>query len=101
MSKAGLEAITKTHAMAYAPFGVRVNAVAPSFIDTNLYRGSGMTETEYEALKVRAQNNIPMARLGTATEVAKVIIFLTCEQATKMTGHILKVDGGKAQTSRG
>ena len=42
-----------------------------------------------------------MARLGTATEVAKVIIFLTCEQATKITGHIMKVDGGKAQTSRG
>ena len=101
MSKAGLEAITKSSAMEFAPFGIRVNAVAPSFIDTNLYRGSGMSEAEYEALKVRAKNNIPMARLGTTTEVAKVIIFLTCEQATKITGHIMKVDGGKAMTSRG
>ena len=43
MSKAGLEAITKSSAMEFAPFGIRVNAVAPSFIDTNLYRGSGMS----------------------------------------------------------
>lgn len=101
MSKAGIEMLTKSTAMELAPFGIRVNAVAPAFIDTNLYRASGMTEPELDALKIRATNNIPMARIGTTAEVAKAIIFLTSEHATKMTGHIMKVDGGKALTSRG
>ena len=101
MSKAGLEMLTKSSAMELAPFGIRVNAVAPSFIDTNLYRSSGMSEPELDALKIRATNNIPMARVALATEVAKAIIFLTSEHATKMTGHIMRVDGGKALTTRG
>lgn len=101
MSKAGIEALTKSSAMELAPFGIRVNAVAPSFIDTNLYRSSGLSEPEIDALKIRAKNNMPMARLGLATEVAKAIIFLTSEHATKITGHIMRVDGGRTLTSRG
>lgn len=64
MSKAGIEMLTKSTAMELAPFGIRVNAVAPSFVDTNLYRASGMSEPELDALKIRATNNIPMARIG-------------------------------------
>mmetsp|Transcript_17363 Transcript_17363/g.21906 ORF Transcript_17363/g.21906 Transcript_17363/m.21906 type:complete len:219 (+) Transcript_17363:560-1216(+) len=101
MSKAGVEALTKSSAMELAPFGIRVNAVAPSFVDSNLYRCSGLSEPEIDALKIRAKNNMPMARIGLATEIAKAIIFLTSEHATKMTGHIMKVDGGRALTTRG
>ena len=101
MSKAGIEALTKCSAMELAPFGIRVNAVAPSFVDTNLYRASGLSEPEVDALKIRARNNMPMARLGLANEVSKAIIFLTSEHATKMTGHIMKVDGGRSLSSRG
>ena len=101
MSKAGLEALTKSSAMELAPFGIRVNAVAPSFIDTNLYRSSGLNENEIDALKIRAKNNMPMARLGLANEIAKSIIFLTSEHSIKMTGHIMRVDGGRALTGRG
>ena len=101
MSKAGVEALTKCSAMELAPFGIRVNAVAPSFVDTNLYRSAGLTEPEVDALKIRARNNMPMARLGQTNEIAKAIIFLTSEHATKMTGHIMRVDGGRALTSRG
>ena len=101
MSKAGVEALTKSSSMELAPFGIRVNAVAPSFVDTNLYRSSGLTEPEIDALKIRARNNMPMARLGLANEVAKAIIFLTSEHASKITGHIMRVDGGRALASRG
>ena len=93
--------LTKSAAMELAPFGIRVNAVAPSFIESNLYRAAGMTEPELDALKIRAGNNIPMNRVGNATEVAKAIIFLTSEHGTKITGHIMKVDGGKSLTTRG
>jgi len=81
MSKAGVEALTRSSAMELAPFGIRVNAVAPSFVDTNQYRASGLAEAEVDALKLRAKNNMPMARLGQANEVAKAIIFLTSEHA--------------------
>ena len=101
MSKAGVEALTKAAAMEVAPFGIRVNAVAPSFVETNLYRASGMTEPEIDALRIRAKNNMPMARVASAAEVAKAVIFLTSEHGTKITGHIMRVDGGKALTSRG
>ena len=80
MSKAGLEMLTQSSAMELAPFGIRVNAVAPSFVDTNLYRAAGLTEPEIDALKIRAADNIPMARISNSIEVAKSIIFLTSEQ---------------------
>ena len=80
MSKAGVEMLTQASAMELAPFGIRVNCVAPSFVETNLYRSAGMSEPELDALKKRATNNIPMNRVGAALEVAMAIIFLTSEQ---------------------
>ena len=60
MSKAGLEMMTKASAMELAPLAIRVNGVAPSYVDTNLYRYAGLTEPELDALKKRAEVNIPM-----------------------------------------
>ena len=59
MSKAGVEMFTKSSAMELAPFGVRVNCVAPSFVDTNLYRYADLTDVEYDQLKKRAAANHP------------------------------------------
>ena len=80
MTKAGIDMLTKSAAMELAPFGIRVNGVAPTFTDTNLYRYAGITETEYESLKARATKNIPMNKMGKDYEVAKAIIFLTSEK---------------------
>ena len=101
MTKAGLEMFTKCAALELAPLGIRVNAVAPATIDTNLYRYTGMSELEYNQFKQRTANNIPLKRFGKVEEVAKAIIFLTSEHASKITGHIMKVDGGKTLTMSG
>jgi NAD(P)-dependent dehydrogenase (short-subunit alcohol dehydrogenase family) len=101
MTKAGLEMLTKCSALELAPLGIRVNAVSPATIDTNLYRYTGMTEQEYQNFKSRAAKNIPLQRIATVEDVAKAVIFLSSEQASKITGHILKVDGGKSLTSSG
>jgi len=60
MSKAGLDMLTKASAMELAPFGIRVNAVAPSVVDTNLYRYSGLNDEENDAFMKRAAANIPI-----------------------------------------
>lgn len=80
MCKAGVEMFTKSCALELAPFGIRVNAVAPSFVSSNLYRVTGMNEPELDSLTNRVIKNIPMGRVGTSPEVAKAIIFLTSEQ---------------------
>jgi len=97
MAKAGLEMMTKSVAMELAALGVRVNAVAPCFVQTheqsNFYRYPGMSENEIEMLKKRASANIPLVRrhpdcessaderVVNDTEVAKAVIFLTSEMA--------------------
>ena len=101
MCKAGIEMFTKSSAMELAPFGIRVNCVAPTMIDTNMYRLTGMTEPEIDSLNNRAIKHIPVQRLATCPEVAKAIIYLTSEHSKKITGHIMRVDGGKALTSKG
>jgi NAD(P)-dependent dehydrogenase (short-subunit alcohol dehydrogenase family) len=60
MTKAGLEMLTKSSALELAPLGIRVNAVSPATLDTNLYRYTGMTESEYQLFKKRAASNIPL-----------------------------------------
>ena len=79
MTKAGVEMLTKSSAMELAPFGIRVNAVSPSFVDTNLYRFAGLSDPESDALKNRVKNTIPLARTATEIEVSKAVIFLTSE----------------------
>lgn len=118
MAKAGLEMLTKTTAVELGAVGIRVNAVAPCFIQTtnesNLYRYSGLSEAEVDSLKKRAGNNIPLVRklndeqrtsaddrVVRDHEVAKAVIFLTSEMARTITGHVMHVDGGKTLTSKG
>ena len=80
MCNAAIEMMTKSSALELAPFGIRVNCVAPSFVDSNAYRVAGLTEPEIDALKVRAAKNIPIQRVAKAPEVAKAIIYLSSEQ---------------------
>ena len=80
MGKAGMEMFTKASALELASFGIRLNAVAPGFVDTNLYRTTNMTDPELAQHKKRVENNNPMQRSCSIPEVCKAIIFLTSEQ---------------------
>ena len=72
--------LTKASALELAPYGVRVNAVAPCMVDTNLYKYAGLSEQENESLKKRAAANIPLQRIAKDEDVAKAIIYLTSEK---------------------
>jgi 3-oxoacyl-[acyl-carrier protein] reductase len=85
-SKAGLIAMTKTFAMELGSRGIRVNAVAPGLIETEMIN----TIPNIENMK----KQIPMGRIGTAQEVAGVVSFLCSEDASYVNGHTISVNGG-------
>ncbi len=87
-SKAGLIGFTKSLAREIAGRGVRVNAVAPGFIQTP------MTDKLTEDQRTALLTQIPMARLGQPEEVAKVILFLASELASYLTGQVIHITGG-------
>jgi NAD(P)-dependent dehydrogenase (short-subunit alcohol dehydrogenase family) len=89
-AKAGLAALTEHMALEWGPLGLRVNCVAPGFID------AGMSAPIYANPKVRASRGgaVPMRRLGTADEVAQAVMFLASDAASYINGHQLAVDGG-------
>jgi 3-oxoacyl-[acyl-carrier protein] reductase len=87
-SKEGIIGFTKSLAKEVASRGVRVNALAPGYIDT------AMTEKIGDEMKDRLRQAIPLGRTGAADEVAKAALFLCSDMASYITGEVLKVDGG-------
>jgi 3-oxoacyl-[acyl-carrier protein] reductase len=87
-TKAGLIGLTKSVARELASRNIRVNAVAPGFIDTDMTAGLP------EAARATMLNNIPLARLGTAREVADAVAWLASERASYVTGEVVRVNGG-------
>ena len=89
-AKAGLVAMTKSLAKELAPHGVRVNAVSPGVIDTPFHEVFSTPDM------IRAfVSTIPLGRIGTATEVAKVIAFLVSDAASFIVGETIEVNGGQ------
>ena len=89
-SKHAVEGITKSVALETAKAGIRVNAVAPGPIDTDmLARFTGTPEN-----KASLMAEVPMGRLGRTEEVADAIVFLASDQASYITGHVFNIDGG-------
>lgn len=87
-SKAGIIGFTKSLAKEVASRNIRVNAVAPGFIQTN------MTDVLKEEVKAEIAKNIPLGRMGTAEDVANAVKFLVSEDSSYITGQVLQVDGG-------
>ena len=87
-SKAGLIGFTKTLAKEVAPRGIRANAIAPGFIDTE------MTRVLEESVRKKLIEQIPLARLGEPEDVARCVSFLVSEKASYITGQVISVNGG-------
>ncbi len=87
-SKAGIIGLTKSLAKEVAPRGIRVNAVAPGFVDT------AMTADLSDEIRQQAIDAIPLGRMGAPQDIAKAVAFLASEEAAYITGQTLVVDGG-------
>lgn len=89
-SKGGMNAFTKALAKEVARYGVRVNAVAPGFIETDIL--SHFTEEQKKEIAGR----VPLQMIGTPQDVANCVVFLLGQGAQYMTGQVVQVDGGLA-----
>ena len=89
-SKAGLIGLTKSVAKELASRGINVNAVAPGLIDTD------MTRALSDGAKKQLAASIPMGKIGSPSDVAKLVLFLAGEGSDYITGQVISVDGGLA-----
>jgi NAD(P)-dependent dehydrogenase (short-subunit alcohol dehydrogenase family) len=98
VSKAGVDQLTRCAALELAAHGVRVNAVNPGVVVSNLHRRSGMSEERYAAFLERSKETHPTGRPGTPEEIAELIVFLASERAGWITGETISIDGGRHLT---
>jgi NAD(P)-dependent dehydrogenase (short-subunit alcohol dehydrogenase family) len=95
-SKAGVVNLTRQMALDYAPYGIRVNCIAPGPIHTPMIEASFRRAADPERDRRRVVANIPLGRLGQPEEIAKAALFLAGDDASFITGVVLPVDGGNA-----
>ncbi|MGH8349162.1 MAG: glucose 1-dehydrogenase [Pseudomonas sp.] len=90
-AKHGVVGLTKSAALDYAKVGVRINAVLPGPVDTELMRNNN---AKYPEMAKMIENSVPMGRYAQVDEIADAVLFLSSDMATYITGHSLVVDGG-------
>ena len=98
VSKAGLDQLTRCAALELAAKGVRVNAVNPGVVVTEIHKRGGMDEDQYRAFLEHSKQTHPLGRVGDAREIAELIFFLASERAAWITGGTYSIDGGRALT---
>jgi len=98
VSKAGVDQFTRCAALELAPKGVRVNAVNPGVVVTNLHKAGGFDDAKYAAFLEHSKTTHPIGRVGTAGEVAELILFLASGKSGWTTGTTVNIDGGRSQT---
>jgi NAD(P)-dependent dehydrogenase (short-subunit alcohol dehydrogenase family) len=91
-AKGGVDAMARTLAVDWADRGVRVNAVAPGYIETDMTEGF----RQNDGLRDMVLRKVPAGRFGEAAEVAALVTFLVSDASAYMTGQVLTVDGGYA-----
>jgi len=97
-SKAALDHLTRAAALELAPKGVRVNAVNPGVVVSNLHRRGGMGAEQYAAFLERSKETHPLGRPGQPEEIAELIVFLATGRSGWITGDTIAIDGGRHQT---
>lgn len=98
VSKAALDQMTRCSALELAPRGVRVNAVNPGVVVTNIHKRGGMEAEAYADFLEHSKSTHPIGRVGTPAEVAELIYFLASDKASWITGATYEIDGGRGQT---
>lgn len=93
-AKSAVENFTRCWALDLVGDGVRVNAIAPGAIRTDIWNVTNLSEEEERAHEERTTANIPMERFGTADEIASAALFLASDEASYITGSVFQVDGG-------
>jgi NAD(P)-dependent dehydrogenase (short-subunit alcohol dehydrogenase family) len=97
-SKAALDQLTRCTALELAEHGVRVNAVCPGVVVTELHRRGGMDAERYADFLEHSRTTHPLGRVGQADEVARLILFLGSTDAGWITGVTMPIDGGRHLT---
>lgn len=98
VSKAAVDQLTRCTALELAPKGIRVNAVNPGVVVTNLHTRGGMDDASYKSFLERAKETHPIGRAGRPDEIADLIYYLASDKASWITGATYEIDGGRAQT---
>ena len=98
VSKAGVDQLTRCAALELAPKGVRVNAINPGVVVTEIHKRGGMNEENYEKFLEHSKTTHPLGRVGNADEIAELVFYLASEKASWITGATYQIDGGRALT---
>ena len=98
VSKAALDQLTRCSALELASKGVRVNAVNPGVVVTDIHKRGGMNDEAYAAFLEHSKQTHPLGRVGRPEEIADLVLFLASDQASWITGATYSIDGGRAQT---
>jgi 3-oxoacyl-[acyl-carrier protein] reductase len=94
-AKAGIQGLTATMALELGPFGIRVNAVAPGYIATDMTRATARRQgLDPEELERTTAERTPLRRVGAPEDVASVVAFLASDDARHVTGQTVAIDGG-------
>jgi NAD(P)-dependent dehydrogenase (short-subunit alcohol dehydrogenase family) len=98
VSKSAVDQLTRCAALELAPRGIRVNAVNPGVVVSNLHRRGGMDEEAYRKFLEHSRNTHPLGRPGDPAEIADLIFFLASDAASWITGETIAIDGGRHLT---
>ncbi|HET9711696.1 MAG TPA: glucose 1-dehydrogenase [Pyrinomonadaceae bacterium] len=98
VSKAALDQLTRCSALELAAKGVRVNAVNPGVVVTEIHKRGGMSDEAYAAFLEHSKTTHPLGRTGRPEEIAALVLYLASDQASWITGATYAIDGGRSQT---
>ena len=98
VSKAALDQLTRCASLELAAKGVRVNAVNPGVVVTEIHKRGGMSDEAYAAFLEHSKTTHPLGRTGRPEEIARLVLFLASDEASWVTGATYSIDGGRAQT---
>jgi Dehydrogenases with different specificities (related to short-chain alcohol dehydrogenases) len=98
VSKAAVDQLTRCSALDLAPKGVRVNAVNPGVVITNIHKRGGMEPNAYDKFLEHSKTTHPLGRVGSPEEVADLVYYLASDKASWITGATYEIDGGRGQT---